>query len=138
MKIWRIVLFPRAVVNILIQTLIITPWLLLCKMIMSGLVFSFFSFFFFYESWWVSAQWLELILVTLHYTEWKRLQFNPGVYINRRRQNTSDFTHLPKRPEWSMILHTTSDNFVILKQKRLKGNREKSNTDHVRLPHGHT
>ena len=26
--------------------------------------------------------------------------------------------------EWSMILHTTSDNFVILKHKRLKGNCE--------------
>ena len=40
--------------------------------------------------------------------------------------------------EWSMILHTTSDNFVILKYKRLKGNSKKSNTDHFRLPYGHT
>ena len=37
-----------------------------------------------------------------------------------------------------MILHTTSDNFVILKYKRLKGNGKKSNTDHFRLPYGHT
>ena len=40
--------------------------------------------------------------------------------------------------EWLMILHTNSDNFVILKHKRLKGNGEKSKTDHVRLPYGHT
>ena len=40
--------------------------------------------------------------------------------------------------EWSMILHTTSDNFVILKYKRLKGNSKLSNTDHFRLPYGHT
>ena len=37
LRIWRIVLFLRAVVNILIQTLIIPPWLLLCKMIISQL-----------------------------------------------------------------------------------------------------
>ena len=40
--------------------------------------------------------------------------------------------------EWSMILHTTSDNFVILKHKRLKGNSKKFNTDHFCLPYGHT
>ena len=37
LRIWRIALFLRAVVNILIQTLIIPPWLLLCKMIISQL-----------------------------------------------------------------------------------------------------
>ena len=37
LRIWRIFLFPRAVVNIPIQTLIIPPWLLLCKMIISQL-----------------------------------------------------------------------------------------------------
>ena len=40
--------------------------------------------------------------------------------------------------EWSMSLHTTSDNFVILKHKRLKGNCEKSDTGHIHLPYGHT
>ena len=82
--------------------------------------------------------------VTLHYTECKSFQFNPGVYINRNRQDTSHFTHLPKRPTKDvfrrvpMILHTTSDNFVIFKHKRLKGNGKKFNTDHVRLLYGHT
>ena len=37
LRIWRIVLFLRAVVHILIQTLIIPLWLLLCKMIISQL-----------------------------------------------------------------------------------------------------
>ena len=37
MRIWRIFLFLRAVVNIPIQTLIIPPWLLLRKMIISQL-----------------------------------------------------------------------------------------------------
>ena len=36
-----------------------------------------------------------------------------------------------------MILHTTSDDFVISKHKRLKGNGKTSNTDHFRLPYGH-
>ena len=40
--------------------------------------------------------------------------------------------------EWSMILHTISDNFVILKHKRLKGNCEKSDTGHIHLPYDHT
>ena len=37
LRIWCIVLFLRAVVNILVQTLIIPLWLLLCKMIISQL-----------------------------------------------------------------------------------------------------
>ena len=37
LRIWRIILFLRAVVNIPIQTLIIPPWLLLRKMIISQL-----------------------------------------------------------------------------------------------------
>ena len=37
LRIWCIFLFLRAVVNIPIQTLIIPPWLLLCKMIISQL-----------------------------------------------------------------------------------------------------
>ena len=40
--------------------------------------------------------------------------------------------------EWSMILHTISDNFVVLKHRRPKGNGKKSNTNHVRLTYGHT
>ena len=39
LRIWRIILFLRAVVNIPIQTLIIPPWLLLRKMIISQLEF---------------------------------------------------------------------------------------------------
>ena len=106
-------------------------------------VWSFFFFFFFslkandiFSSSFVilSTQWPELILIdTLHHTECKSLSFD-----------TSNFTHLPKRPtitsseEWSMILHTTYDNFLILKHKRLKGNGKKSNIDPVYLPYGHT
>ena len=37
-----------------------------------------------------------------------------------------------------MSLHTTSDNYVILKHKRLKGNCDKSDTGDIHLPYGHT
>ena len=38
----------------------------------------------------------------------------------------------------AMILHTISENIIILNHKRLKGDSKKSITDHVRLPFGHT
>ena len=37
-----------------------------------------------------------------------------------------------------MILHTTSKNFVILNDKLLIENGEKSSTDYFSLPHGHS
>ena len=38
--------------------------------------------------------------------------------------------------EWLMMLHTTSNDFVILKHKQRRGNCKKS--DKFRLPYGHT
>ena len=38
----------------------------------------------------------------------------------------------------AMILHTTSENFVILNYKRLKKKGKKFNTDYFSLPYGHT
>ena len=37
-----------------------------------------------------------------------------------------------------MILHTTSENLVILNDKRLKKKGKKSNTDYFSLPYGHS
>ena len=80
------------------------------------------------------AQWLELILViTLHYTEYSITLVSTSLisltYPKGLQKTYSE--------EWSMILHTTSDNFVILEHRRRKGNGKKSNTDHFRLPYGH-
>ena len=38
----------------------------------------------------------------------------------------------------TMILHTTSENLVILNDKRLKKKGKKINTDYFSLPYGHT
>ena len=67
------------------------------------------------------------------------------VYINGKQQNTYGFTRISKNPSTNvlrrivtMILHTTSRNFVILNDKLLIENGKKSNADYFSLSYGHS
>ena len=95
-----------------------------------------------------------LLFLVRNYRNWSSLRcitLNAGVYsLTLVFTSTGNGKTLPisltypkdqlktSSEEWSMSLHTTSDNFVILKHKRLKGNCEKSDTGHIHLPYDHT
>ena len=95
-----------------------------------------------------------LLFLVRNYRNWSSLRcitLNAGVYsLTQVFTSTGKGKTLPisltypkdelktSSEEWSMSLHTTNDNFVILKHKRLKGNCEKSDTGHIHLPYGHT